>query len=193
MLQQATENDCIVSVLLVLFVYNMQVYRVSVGFVFYHPVCTDAPNIFLPLPLGRLWEASWSGPDPCRYQQQYSAPGSARGHHGRSGGENHRHTSAAYQWRAGQTGKQLAWLGTHHQSDRWYVPHCQIAAATMNVEGSVVLETIDQDLCRSVRVSALRDHKRQLCADTSPGNACCHTEVWHCRAGEGTSVFVTCL
>lgn len=58
---------------------------------------------------------------------------------------------------------------------------------------SVVLRTIDQDLCRPGRISALKDHRRQLCVDTLPGKPCCHTEVWRCRAGEGTSVFVSCL
>lgn len=40
------------------------------------------------------------------------------------------------------------------------------------VHVSVVLGTIDQDLCRPGRISALKDHRRQLHADTWPGKTC---------------------
>lgn len=58
---------------------------------------------------------------------------------------------------------------------------------------SVVLGKIDQDLCSPERISALKDRRRQLCGDTLPGKTCRRTEVWRCRAGEGTSVYVSCL
>lgn len=54
---------------------------------------------------------------------------------------------------------------------------------------SIVLGTIDQDLCRPERIVAVEDHRRQLCVHKLPEkNPQCYRQVLSYRAGQGRSM-----